>query len=132
MTHLDPAYARELYDAFRRSYWVERVYMAGFAEWPHGESDTADADSGPVVQGIGLAATGWGLGAALCMRDRWRLSRLLGELSMARAIFAMFKSRVEDQYPFDSQYVTGSLMGDASIFALIGWTSWDLRRTDGD
>jgi hypothetical protein len=126
MTHLDPSYARRLYSSFRRHYWIERVYLAGFAEWPHGEGDTADVDSGPVVHGIGLAATGWGIGAAVCMRDHWRLARLLGELSAARIIFTWFRDRTNDMYPFDARYGTGSLMGDASIFSVIGWTSWGL------
>jgi hypothetical protein len=126
LSHLDAVCARRTYAAFRRHFWIDRGFLAGFAEWPHGQELGADADSGPVEFGLGLAATGFGIGAALCMRDGWRLGRLLMELATARSIFSTLGPRVKDRYPFDERYVTGSLMGDASIFAVTGWAPWGL------
>ena len=126
LAHIDTARARRTYEAFRRHFWIERGFLAGFAEWAHGQDLGEDADSGPVVFGLGLAATGFGIGAALCMRDMWRLGRLLMQLSMAGSIISVLGPRVKDRYPYDGRYVTGSLMGDASIFAVAGWTSWGL------
>lgn len=126
LAHLDAAYARGTYDAFRRHFWIDRGFLAGFAEWPHGQELGEDADSGPVVLGMGLAATGFGIGAALCMRDGWRLGRLLMELATAKTIFPVLRPVLKERYPYDGRYVTGSLMGDAAIFAMIGWTPWGL------
>lgn len=126
LAHVDAARARRIYDAFRRHFWIERGFLAGFAEWAHGEELGEDLDSGPVILGLGLAATGFGIGAALCMRDRWRLGRLLMQLSMANLIFSVLGPRVKARYPYDGRYVTGTLMGDASIFAVAGWTPWGL------
>jgi hypothetical protein len=126
LAHIDAARARRTYDAFRRHFWIERGFLAGFAEWAHGQELGEDVDSGPVVFGLGLAATGFGIGATLCMRDGWRLGRLLMQQSVASSIFSALGSKVKDRYPYDRRYVTGSLMGDASIFAVAGWTPWGL------
>lgn len=119
---IDPARARRTYRAFCRHFWIERGVLAGFAEWPHGRSLGQDADSGPVVLGMGLAATGFGIGAARVMGDGWRLGRLLFQLSSANAIFTAVRPVVERHYPFDRRHVTGSLMGDACVFAMAAWS----------
>jgi hypothetical protein len=63
-------------DAARDQYLHMRLHMSddvlglgGFREWPHGRGDRMDADSGPIVFGVGVAATGLGLGAARMFRD---------------------------------------------------------------
>lgn len=124
VAQLDPRYAKDIYEQFRRCFWIERGYLAGFAEWPHGANLGEDVDSGPIVLGMGLAATGFGIGAARCMGDRWRLWRLLGELSAARALFALMRPWTKGRYEFDARYLTGTLMGDAALFATVGWREW--------
>ncbi len=41
----------------------------GFREWPVGRERAADDDSGPIVEGVGAAATGLSIGAARAMGD---------------------------------------------------------------
>lgn len=60
----DPAGARRLYDRYRERFFVDYGPVVGFREWPRGLSRAGDADSGPIVLGIGVAASGIGLGAA--------------------------------------------------------------------
>jgi hypothetical protein len=54
LAHIDAARARGTYDAFRRHFWIDRGFLAGFAEWPHGQELGEDVDSGP-----GFATAGW-------------------------------------------------------------------------
>jgi hypothetical protein len=60
----DRAGARRLYDAYRARFFVDWGALVGFREWPPGVDRPADSDSGPIVLGIGVAASGIGLGAA--------------------------------------------------------------------
>jgi hypothetical protein len=41
----------------------------GVREWPAGEEHPADIDSGPIVAGMGAAATGFGIGASRAIGD---------------------------------------------------------------
>jgi hypothetical protein len=67
--------AVDLYRRYCRAHWIDRGLLAGFAEYPHGRNLGADVDSGPIVLGIGLVATGFGISAAECTGDSWRLAR---------------------------------------------------------
>jgi hypothetical protein len=60
----DPASARALYDRYRARHWVDAALVVGLREWPPGISRAPDVDSGPIVAGIGAAASGLGEGAA--------------------------------------------------------------------
>jgi hypothetical protein len=66
-------------EAGRDQYLHARIHMTedvlgfgGFREWPHGRGGRMDGDSGPIVFGVGMAATGLGLGAARIFRDNDR------------------------------------------------------------
>lgn len=72
----DPAGAGRLYDRYRREFLVELGPIRGFREWPRGVDRKSDADSGPIVMGVGTAASGIALGAA----------RLLGRADDLRAL----------------------------------------------
>jgi len=66
---LDDELAKKWWAAYRRHYLVEHVGMAGFREWPPGQDRKADVDSGPIVDGVGAAASGLGVPAARSMGD---------------------------------------------------------------
>jgi hypothetical protein len=62
---LDPGTARGWYSRYEAHYWVRNRWLAGFREHPRGASQAfADVDSGPIVFGIGTAASLFGVGAA--------------------------------------------------------------------
>lgn len=135
MRMLDPAAARTLYRSYVRAYWRELGVMAGFREYPRGHVGGTDADSGPIVEGIGMAATAFGIGAAEAMGDRWRSWRLRSQLSVVSAALGLF-SRCNGQTFLrpqlgdfaelhDPQAVTGFLFGDACLFLTLVWpTRW--------
>jgi len=112
--------AADLYRRYCRAHWIDRGVVAGFAEYPYGQNFRADVDSGPIVLGVGLAATGLGIAAAERAGDSWRLGRLVMQLPIARAAMRFGPHDLRSSYPFDSRYVTGSLMGDASLFGTLG------------
>jgi hypothetical protein len=72
----DPARARRYWEAFKRHYLVERVALVGFREWPPGFDGQSDSDSGPIVHGVGAAATAFAIPAARAMGDRVLAARL--------------------------------------------------------
>jgi hypothetical protein len=76
LAELDPALARRWWEAYRASYLVDRLLLVGFREWPEGRERPADADSGPIVQGVGAAATALAIPAARVMGDEVLARRL--------------------------------------------------------
>jgi hypothetical protein len=69
LAQLDVPAAREQYDAARAAFGKSILGVGGFREWPSGREGPSDLDSGPVVFGVGIAATGLGLGAARLFGD---------------------------------------------------------------
>ncbi len=69
VARVDPALARVWYDRYRHHFGIERLGLRMFREWPVGRARAADVDSGPVLLGAGVAATGIGLAAARSVGD---------------------------------------------------------------
>ncbi|MBI5544304.1 MAG: hypothetical protein HY901_10470 [Deltaproteobacteria bacterium] len=69
LQEFDPALARRWWSAYRKRYLVERMGLVGFREWAPGRDRGMDADSGPIVEGVGAAATGLGIAAARAMGE---------------------------------------------------------------
>lgn len=72
----DPQSAHVLYRRYRDAYFTGVAPVVGFREWPRGVDRPADSDSGPIILGIGVAASGLGLGAARAVGDVPDVERL--------------------------------------------------------
>jgi hypothetical protein len=72
----DEPLARQWWTAYRSRYLVERAGLVGFREWPPGRDRGMDGDSGPIVGGVGAAATGLGIAAARVMGDEDLAARI--------------------------------------------------------
>jgi len=72
-----PKEAKRLYRAYKGSHLVDLGFIAGFREWPPGFKGPSDADSGPIIMGVGAAASAFGIGAALAMGDMALYRKLL-------------------------------------------------------
>jgi len=62
-----PEQAKQWYELYDENFWQEGSVMSGFREFPRqmtGADWYADVDSGPVIGGIGFAASAFGVGAA--------------------------------------------------------------------
>lgn len=69
LAEVDPQLAQRWWQAFRSNYLVTAMGLAGLREWPPGQDRPADVDSGPIIKGVGAAATGLGIAAARVMGD---------------------------------------------------------------
>lgn len=68
LAEADPQRALALWNRYRQQFLVEQFLITGFREWPLGTDRPADADSGPIVHGVGAAASAFGIAAARAMR----------------------------------------------------------------
>lgn len=76
LAQVDPAVALAQYTHYRDSMSADVLGYGGFREWPRGHAGGADLDSGPVVFGVGMAATGLGLGPARLFGDADRYATI--------------------------------------------------------
>jgi hypothetical protein len=82
-TELWPEEARAWYGRHERFFWQWRHGVAGFREFPADRASGnwyLDVDAGPVIAGHGVAATAFGLGAALSNGRRDHAGPMLAEL----------------------------------------------------
>jgi hypothetical protein len=106
LAQLDPASALDQYE--RAVAWLGKdiLGVGGFREWPAGHEAGADVDSGPVVFGVGVAATGLGLGPARLFHDE-------GSYTIIRRSVLTFG--VPAWPPFHG-YWSAPLLGEAILF----------------
>jgi len=69
MADFAPREAKILWDRYKENFLKDYFVVAGFREWPRGVDKGEDTDSGPIINGIGTAATAFGLGASKVMND---------------------------------------------------------------
>ncbi len=70
LSEFDPDYAGQLYQNYLKNFGIKHLGIQMFREWPKGyEGHGADVDSGPIIWGAGVTATGVGLAAARSQGD---------------------------------------------------------------
>lgn len=106
MAQFAPEAGEELYAAYRREFFETALGFGGFREWPRGSNHGIDFDSGPVVLGLGMAATGLGLGAARIYHDPSAYSLILRTSTVG--IPSVIGSRRD--------YLLAPLLGEAILF----------------
>jgi hypothetical protein len=79
LADIDPEFARDLYSRYRKHFAIKRFDFLMFREWQEGVARGEDVDSGPIIWGAGMTATGVGLAAA----------RANGDVEMASDIHAL-------------------------------------------
>ena len=133
MALMAPEEARTLYRTYVDGFWRERLIFAGFAEWPEGVKRKEDMDSGPIIMGIGMAASALGLSAARSTGDAYRFLRLSAQMSKTREGLEELINNNPDvnvllcgMFPVKKKYYTGFLFGDAVLFYALSWTDWKL------
>jgi len=139
LAHFAPDHARRLYKEYVKHFWLEKIILAGFAEWPRGRAGFEDRDSGPVILGIGTAASALGLATTRAMDDDYRSLRLLMQLGNFRRALERFHESNDSQSPLilggmirvRPEYYTGFLFGDAILFYALTWVSWEKDVIDG-
>lgn len=77
-----PDLAHSQYDRYRREWFIPVLGTTGIREWPPGQRGYIDPDTGPIVFGIGGAASGFGIAAAKANGDSEQLTRMLRGLEL--------------------------------------------------
>jgi hypothetical protein len=115
-----PEWAARVYRLYADAMWHERLLVAGFAEWPDGVEQRSDIDSGPILWGLGSAATALGIGATRASGDTPRCHRLMAQTKVARETVALSVAQgpvtLAGAIPLRPGYVSGFLFGDAVLF----------------
>lgn len=113
----DPQLSRELYAGLRR----QALSGLGFGvmrEYAAGRSGDGDIDSGPVLWGVGVAATGFALAAARLHGDQ----QLFTELYRTVDLFGV---SLGDRH--GRHFMSGGPLGNAIVLAMTG-ASFDFSR----
>jgi len=104
---VDPEVAREQYQRYRDHMSADVLGIGGFREWPiDREKGGMDADSGPILGGVGMAATGLGLGPARLFGDADRYT------AIRRAALTFGIPSVLPSHGYD----TAPILGEAILF----------------
>jgi hypothetical protein len=135
LSHIDQEYSKHLYEKYTTHFWLDLGIFAGFSEWPNGQMRFEDIDSGPIVMGIGLGATGMGLGAATALEDGSRLNRLTSQMTTVSKYIVPLLAKGQkliiegkeiqfQMIPINDEYFSGFLFGDAMLFYCVTWQPW--------
>jgi len=108
MAQFAPKEANELYEKYREHQSAELLGVGGFREWPEGVSRGMDGDSGPIIFGVGMAATGIGLGPARLMRDNRQYTLIMRSASTFGIPTKVLPTR---------RYVTAPILGEAMLYS---------------
>ena len=122
--------AIRVYKPYVKHFWKELLVAAGFAEWPDDRQGKADSDSGPIIMGLGMAASGFGLAATRLMGDGPRFLRLMKQLVDVRRMVQTLQSPERGGKPallgnsiaVRPGYYTGFLFGDCALFFALAWS----------
>ncbi|MFT5125183.1 MAG: hypothetical protein ACI9TH_001462 [Kiritimatiellia bacterium] len=109
LAYSHPDLSRDLYTALHRELKGQFLGFGGVREYPEGESGTGDIDSGPIMFGFSMSATGFSLAGA----------RMYGDEETYRALWSTAwlcgaPQRKKDTY----QFITGGPLGNAILFAV--------------
>ena len=110
LAYADPAIGRDLFRALEASQFRTVLGFGAMLEYPAGRREAGDVDSGPVVLGFGVSASGFALGASRAYGDREAFTALYATAHLFGA-------------PFDEDgvrtYATGGPIGDAILLAML-------------
>lgn len=82
---LDPELAATLWKEYATTWGIDVIGMRGLREWPPGVRGHVDADTGPIVAGIGAAASAFGVAAARANGDADLFARMVLPLEIMTA-----------------------------------------------
>ena len=83
LPNLAPELSRQQYELYRAGWFEHPLGTTGIREFPVGRNDTfMDSDTGPIIFGLGTAATGFGIAAAKANHDVGNLTGLLRALEL--------------------------------------------------
>jgi hypothetical protein len=110
LSFADRPLSAELLSSLRRSLYGTVLGFGAMREYPRGRSGRGDADSGPLLFGFGVSATGFALGAARANGDEALFARLFATVELFGAPTERDGAR---------RYTAGGAIGNAILFAMM-------------
>lgn len=110
LSFADLALSKDLFRALEKRQFRTVLGFGGVMEYAQGQRPRADVDSGPIVLGFGISASGFAIGA----------SRVHGDRDMFTALYAtahLFGAPLDENGA--RTYTTGGPIGDAILFAML-------------
>lgn len=80
LTQIDPAFAREQFNLFRKHFLMKRMGRYAIREYPRGREGNGDVDSGPVILDMGFSATIVAIGTANAFHEDALAASLSGSV----------------------------------------------------
>jgi len=103
-----PDFAASQYARYSRNWYIRVCGFAGFREWYGGKKGVIDTDTGPVLAGIGAAASGFGIAATKVHGDVGKFTELLREAELFS--FPIWNARGEKNYFFGKMLLVDVLL----------------------
>lgn len=125
MSQFAPKQAEQLYTHYRKHH-AKNLFslgVGGFREWPELIDRGMDDDSGPILFGVGAAATGLGLGASRLMKDH-AMYVMIQRTATAAGLPLVLGNR--------RSYITSPILGDAILFHGTTARRWFGKQIDRD
>jgi hypothetical protein len=110
LSFADRRLSSELLAATKKSLYGDVLGFGAIREYPRGRAGKGDADSGPIVAGFGVSATGFAVGAARAHNDQALFERLWPTVELFGA--PVEKGGVR-------RYTSGGSVGNAILFAML-------------
>ncbi|MFC1453289.1 hypothetical protein ACFLSJ_08110 [Verrucomicrobiota bacterium] len=108
--YASPELARSLYDGIKRTLARTWLGFGAVREYPKGFAGSGDIDSGPIVFGYGMSATGFTIAGARRYNDAGYFRRLFATAHLCGAPVDRAERR---------EYVSGGPLGNAILFAML-------------
>jgi hypothetical protein len=105
-----PGLSRRLYEALARRGQVTLLGLGGLREYAEGFAGEGDVNAGPIVFGVSVGATGFGLGAARMNGDR----DLYRRLYRSAHLFGVPASAAGGE-----RFALGGVLGNALLLAML-------------
>lgn len=110
ISFVDPVRARVLHEAAERALGDTVLGFGALREYPAGHHGSGDIDSGPLIAGYSISATGFALAGAKRYGDEGRFASLWA----TSRLFGLPRRRGEALH-----FATGGPLGDAILFAML-------------
>lgn len=110
LSFIDPQRARSLHQAAERSLGDQILGFGALHEYPDGHEGTGDIDSGPLIVGYSISATGFALAGA----KRYGAPNRFAALWATTRLFGLPRRRGRALH-----FATGGPLGDAILFAML-------------
>jgi hypothetical protein len=110
LSFADRELSAELLRATKQSLYGSVLGFGAIREYPRAKPGRGDADSGPIVMGFGVSATGFAVGAARANGDEALFKQLYATVELFGA---------PGQEGVRRRYRTGGPIGNAILFAML-------------